>query len=88
MLLIPCTFVEPASIGGGVTAAGPKFRKAVFDADTGITYVESATELVTVITANGVQVSFRSTLADWCNKLLAAAADDDEPAFAETGETA
>lgn len=72
MLLTPCTFVEPAPVG-----RAPVFRQAVFDADSGITYVETAPDLVTVITANGVQLQFRTSLADFCGRLVAAEADNE-----------
>lgn len=78
MMLIPCILIEPTPATS--PARPPLQRSAVFDADTGLTYVEAAPDLVTVITGNGVQLSFRSTLSDWCNKLIAAAAEaDDEP---------
>ena len=71
MMLIPCTWIDRPSIGDK-----PTLRQAAFDADTGITYVETAPDVVTVITGNGVQLMFRSSMADWCTKLIEAAADD------------
>ena len=85
MLLIPCRLVEPVPSPNGTTPRPPILRNAVFDADTGITYVETAPELVTVITGNGVQLSFKSSISDWCNKLIeTAAAEDSEPEEKET----
>lgn len=76
MLLIPCVWIEPAA-AGGVPSKTPNLRQAVFDADSGMIYVETAADVVTVITANGVQLSFKSSLADWINKLMETAAADD-----------
>jgi hypothetical protein len=80
MLLISCTWIEPAVAGAAATRTA-NLRQAVFDADTGMIYVETAADVVTAITANGVQLSFKSSLSDWINKLIAAA---DEGADEET----
>jgi hypothetical protein len=77
MLLIPCRLVELVPAVDGTAPKPPILRNAVFDADTGITYVETAPELVTVITGNGVQLSFKSSIADWCNKLIETAAAEE-----------
>jgi hypothetical protein len=80
MLLIPCTWIEPSPAPPGAPIPAtrkPNLRQAVFDADSGMIYVETAADVVTVITANGVQLSFKSSLADWINKLIATAAADD-----------
>ena len=83
MMLIPCRLIEPVPSPDG-TPKPPIVRNAVFDADTGLTYVEAGPELVTVITGNGVQLSFKSSLADWCNKLIETAAAQEEAEEEET----
>jgi len=74
VLMIPCILAEPVAPGAN---GQQKLRKAVFDADTGIVYVEIAPDCVSVVGPGGVQLMFKSSLDDWCTKLLEAAAAPD-----------
>ena len=76
MLLIPTRIVEPGAVVSGVSG-NPRTYRAVFDADSGITYVERGPDLISVLTGFGVHVSIAEPLDDWCNKLVEAAARAD-----------
>ena len=82
MLLIPTRIVEPEP-----GKPKPRLYRAVFDADSGITYVERGPDLISVLTGFGVHVSIAEPLDDWCNKLVEAAARADGVEAEEEPET-